>query len=255
MYTTRGLGPLFSLILIYFVLVPVACADSLTISAAASMKDALTDAGHQFEQKTGDPLTFSFLASGPLMKQIEEGAPVDVFISAAIKQMDELRTEKLIDEATERVIAKGELVLIVPVDEKDAPSSFADLADPKYKRIGIGEPKSVPAGDYAMETLRSLHLADAVKDRLQTAANVRQVLTYVERGEVDAGIVYRTDALSSKKVRIVAVAEQSTHKPIEYPAAVIKSSKEHDEAERFLEFLGSAQGKDVLKRYGFLIAD
>jgi molybdate transport system substrate-binding protein len=189
------------------------------------------------------------------MKQIEEGAPVDVFISAANKQMDALRAEKLIDEATERVIGRGELVLIVPADEKDPPASFADLADPKFKRIAIGEPNSVPAGDYAMQTLKSLHVADAVKDRLQTGANVRQVLNYVERGEVDAGIVYRTDALTSKKVRIVAVAEESTHKPIEYPAAVIKSSKEHDEAEKFLEFLSSPAGKDMLGRYGFLSGD
>jgi molybdate transport system substrate-binding protein len=227
----------------------------LNISAAASMKDAITDAGHEFQQKTGDELTFSFLASGALMKQIEEGAPVDVFISAAHKQMDQLQAEKLIDDASERVIAKGELVLIVPADEQDAPTSFADLANPKYKGIAIGEPNSVPAGDYAMQTLRSLHLADAVKDRLQTAASVRQVLDYVERGEVDAGIVYHTDALTSKKVRIVAVAQASTHKPIEYPAAVIKSSKEHDEAQKFLDFLSSQEGRDVLERYGFLNAD
>jgi molybdate transport system substrate-binding protein len=231
---------------------PVFGAD-LAVSAAISMKDGLSDAGHLFEQKTGDHLTFNFLASGPLMKQIEEGAPVDVFISAAHKQMDDLNAANLIDAATERVVAKGELVMIVPADEKDAPISFAELDSPKCKRLAIGEPKSVPAGDYAMQTLRSLNLADKLEDRLVTAANVRQVLDYVERGEVDAGLVYRTDAQSSNgKVRIVAVADESTHQPIEYPGAVIKSSKEHDEALHFLEFLTSTEGEDALTRHGFL---
>ena len=228
---------------------------SLTVSAAISLKDGLTDAGQEFEQKTGDHLSFNFLASGPLMKQIEEGAPVDVFISAAHKQMDELKSANLIDEATERVVAKGQLVLIVPADEKDPPTSFARLTDPKYKRIAIGEPNSVPAGDYAMQTLRSLNLADVLQDRLQTAINVRQVLDYVERGEVDAGIVYRTDALSSRgKARIVATADESTHKPIDYPAAVIKASKEPAEAEKFLEFLVSSDGQGILKNRGFVAA-
>jgi molybdate transport system substrate-binding protein len=231
--------------------VPAPAAD-LTVSAAISMKDGLSDAGHQFEQTTGDRLTFNFLASGPLMKQIEEGAPVDVFVSAAHNQMDELRSQNLIDTTTERVIAKGELVLIVPADEKDPPTSFAELNGPKCLRLAIGEPKSVPAGDYAMQTLHALKLDESLKDKLQTAANVRQVLDYVEQGEVNAGIVYRTDALSSNgKVRIVAVADESTHKPIEYPAAVVKASKEHEEADRFLEFLSSSQGQDVLVRLGF----
>jgi molybdate transport system substrate-binding protein len=249
MYTTRLLRH-FALCVL---LISSARADSLTVSAAISMKDALTDAGHAFEARTGDHLTFNFLASGPLMKQIEEGAPVDVFVSAAHKQMDELKDKALIDPATERIIAKGQLVLIVPADEKDPPTSFAELADPKFKRIAIGEPNSVPAGDYAMQTLRSLNLADVLKDRLQTAINVRQVLDYVERGEVDAGIVYRTDALSSNgKVRIVAVADESTHKPIDYPAAVIKASKAPAEAEKFLEFLASPDGQDILKNRGFV---
>jgi molybdate transport system substrate-binding protein len=235
--------------------ISTARAESLTISAAISMKDALIDAGHAFEAKTGDQLTFNFLASGPLMKQIEEGAPVDIFVSASHKQMDELKAKGLIDPVTERIIAKGELVLIVPVDEKDSPTNFAQLADSKFKRIAIGEPNSVPAGDYAMQTLRSLNLADVLKDRLQTAINVRQVLDYVERGEVDAGIVYRTDALSSGgKVRIVATADESTHKPIDYPAAVIKGSKAPAEAEKFLQYLGSSDGQGILKNHGFVAA-
>ena len=256
MYTTRLPRCAPSVLLIYFILVPPTRAATLTVSAAISMKDGLTDAGQQFEQTTGDHLTFNFLASGPLMKQIEEGAPVDIFFSAAHKQMDQLKSENLIDDSTQRIVARGELVLIVPADAKDPPTSFAELNSPKCKRIAIGEPKSVPAGDYAMQTLKSLNLADVLAPRLQTAANVRQVLDYVERGEVDAGLVYRTDALSSGgKVRIVAVADESTHQPIEYPGAVIKSSKEHEEAQKFLEFLSSTQGEDVLARHGFLSHD
>lgn len=236
-------------------LATLAHADELTISAAISMRDALTDAGNQFERTTGDRLTYNFLASGPLMKQIEEGAPVDLFVSAAHKQMDELRSLHLIDDLAEAVIARGELVLIVPGDAKDAPSSFAELANPKYQRIAIGEPKSVPAGEYAMQTLQSLGLADELKDRLITGASVRQVLAYVEAGEVSAGLVYRTDALGSGgQVRIVAVADEASHHPIEYPAAVIKASKEAAEAGRFLDFLLSAEGQEILTKHGFLRA-
>jgi molybdate transport system substrate-binding protein len=248
MITTRMLS---CLLLNLLIAAPVLAAD-LTISAAISMKDGLSDAGKIFEQKTGDRLTFNFLASGPLMKQIEEGAPVDIFVSAAHKQMDELKSQNLIDEPTEKIIARGQLVLIVPADEKDPPTSFAELNTPKCKRLAIGEPKSVPAGDYAMQTLQAMKLAEPLADRLKTAANVRQVLDYVEQGEVDAGLVYRTDALSAgDKVHIVAVADESTHQPIEYPAAVIKASKQHDEAAKFLEFLTSREGQFALERHGF----
>jgi molybdate transport system substrate-binding protein len=249
--TLRRIGPLFSIGAVLW-LQPVLGA-TLTISAASSMTDAMNDAGHQFERKSGDHLVFNFLASGPLAKQIEEGAPIDLFISAADKQMEELKRAHLIDPATERVVARGEMVLIVPAGAKDPPTSFAELAGPRCKRLAIGAPKSVPAGDYAMQTLKSLHLAQALESRLVMAVNVRQVLDYVERGEVDAGLVYRTDALISKgKVKIVATADESTHQPIEYPAAVVKSSRNSAEAEGFLDFLGSSQGRDTLARYGFL---
>jgi molybdate transport system substrate-binding protein len=256
MNTTRRLRFASPVFVACFLLAHSTCGADLTISAAISMKDALTNAGHLFEQKTGDHLTYNFLASGPLMKQIEEGAPVDVFVSAAHKQMDQLKTENLIDNSTERVIAKGELVLIVPSDENDPPTTFAELYSPKCTHLAIGEPKSVPAGEYAMQTLTALHLADALKDRFVIGVNVRQVLDYVERGEVNAGLVYRTDALSSNgRVRIIAVADESTHKPIEYPAAVIKASKEHDEAVKFLNFLSLPDGETALKQHGFLAAE
>jgi molybdate transport system substrate-binding protein len=243
-------------LLLCLLLAAPAFAADLTISAAISMKDGLSDAGKIFEQKSGDHLTFNFLASGPLMKQIEEGAPVDVFVSAAHKQMDELKSQKLIDDSTEKVIARGQLVLIVPADEKNPPTSFAELSSSKCKRLAIGEPKSVPAGDYAIQTLQAMKLAESLADKLETAANVRQVLDYVEKGEVDAGLVYRTDALSAgDKVRIVAVADESTHQPIEYPAAVIKASKQHDEAAKFLDFLASSEGQAALERRGFSRAD
>ena len=244
-------------LLIAAVFLPVrqSVAADITVSAAISLKEALADAGRAFEKKTGDHVSFNFLASGPLMKQIENGAPVDVFVSAAHKQLDDLKKENLIDRATERVVAKNQLVLVVPSGAINSPGKFEDLSDARFQRIAIGEPRSVPAGDYAMQTLAALKLTDALKDRLKMGANVRQVLDYVERGEVDAGIVYRTDALiSGGKVRIVATADESTHQPIEYPGAVIAASKQHDDALHFLEFLHSTDGTEILTRYGFASA-
>jgi molybdate transport system substrate-binding protein len=254
MDTTRRLR---LLCLVFALLIaPAAYGANLTASAAISLKDALTDAGKRFEQKTGDQLSFNFLSSGALARQIERGAPADLFISAARKQIDELSDKHLIDPATIQVIARGQLVLIAPADEKNPPVSFTDLADPRFARIAIGEPATVPAGDYAMQTLRALKLDGLLAPRLQTAANVRQVLQYVERGEVDAGIVYRSDALAGgDRIRIVAVADPSTHQPIEYPGAVIAESASPAEARRFLDFLRSADEQDALVRLGFDRAD
>jgi molybdate transport system substrate-binding protein len=167
--------------------------------------------------------------------------------------VDALDKEGLIDAASRRVIAGNELVLIAPTDSRTV-GGFSDLADPKVKRIAIGEPKTVPAGQYAVQTLQSLKLHDTLKGRLIYGANVRQVLYYVERGEVDAGLVYATDAkLSGDKVRIVATADPKLHDPIEYPAVILKEAKERKSAERFLDHLSSRKAQAIFRDAGFSI--
>jgi molybdate transport system substrate-binding protein len=186
------------------------------------------------------------------MTQIQSGAPIDAFIAAADKQVDDLAKAGLLDEATRRIVAGNALVLIVPPDAKDAPNAFEKLADSNVARLAIGEPKTVPAGRYAQQVLRSLKLIDKLSDRLVYGANVRQVLDYVIRGEVSAGIVYQTDAIEAgDKVKVVATADAKWHDRIVYPAVVIKASAGHDAAKRFLDYLATDQAKAILQSRGF----
>src|SRR4051812_43756680 len=182
-----------------------ATADSITVAAAISLKDALTDIAQSYKSDTGETVQFTFASSGQLMAQIKNGAPIDAFISAAQSQVDDLAKANAIDDKTRRTIAGNALVLIVPaVAKSPPPASFKDLADPRHKRIALGEPRTVPAGEYAAQPLAALKLTDTVKPRAVYGSNVRQVLDYVERGEVAAGIVYATDALAAgDKVRVV----------------------------------------------------
>jgi molybdate transport system substrate-binding protein len=229
-------------------------AETIHVSAAISLREAVTDAAKSFEAETGDHVDFTFGASGQLAAQITNGANVDAFISAAEKQVGDLTRAGLVVDGSRRVVAGNSLVLVVPADAGDsAPSGFEHLADAGTKRLAVGEPKTVPAGDYAMQTLRSLHIADALNGRLVYGANVRQVLDYVERGEVSAGLVYATDAKEAgDKVHVVATAEKSTHEPIIYPAVILKSSSHADVADRFFKYLTSSEkGRAALSGRGF----
>jgi molybdate transport system substrate-binding protein len=229
-----------------------AWADEIKVSVAISLRETVTDLARAYKAGGGDDVSFTFGASGQLVAQIREGADVDAFISAEGKQVDDLTKAGLAVTETQRDVVGNTLVLVVPAAEKDAPASFAALADANCKKVAIGDPKSVPAGDYAMQTLKSLGIADKVSDRLVYGANVRQVLTYVERGEVPAGLVYATDArASSHKVKVVAVADERTHEPIIYRAVVIKASKKQQAALKFLDFLNSTAARKVFKEKGF----
>jgi molybdate transport system substrate-binding protein len=233
-----------------------AAAPTVRISAAISLKDALEEISKQYETDTGVKVELNLGASGQLMAQIREGAPIDLFISAAQKQVDDLSHSGLIDESSRTIVAKNSLVLIVPIDQKDAVKSFAELSEASVKRIAIGQPRTVPAGEYAMQVLKTLEIDQAVKDRLVFGANVRQVLDYVARGEVEAGIVYKTDALqAAKEVRVVATAKDEDHKPIEYPATIIKGSAHAREAEKFLKYLSGKEAKKSLVDHGFALPD
>jgi molybdate transport system substrate-binding protein len=226
----------------------------LLVSAAASLKDALEEIKPLYQQsKPNVNINFNFGASGALQQQIEQGAPVDVFISAAKRQVDALEQKRLLVPGTRSIIAKNRLVLVVPKNVTGI-TSFFNLKDAKIKRIAIGEPRSVPAGQYAEQVLKKLNILPQVKQRLVYANNVRQVLASVESGNADAGLVYATDAKISDKVKIVVAADEKYHSPIIYPIAVVKSSKNVDAAKEFAQYLSnSSQAKAVLRKYGFIL--
>jgi len=229
-------------------------AESVTVAAAISLKNALSEIAAQYKTDTGDTVDFAFGSSGQLLAQIKNGAPIDAFVSAAPAQIEALDKANLIDPDTRRTIATNTLVLIVPAAAPAPPRSFEDLTGRRFKRIAIGQPKTVPAGEYARQTLEALKLADALKDRLVYGSNVRQVLDYVARGEVDAGVVYSTDARQGgDKVKVVASADASTHDPILYPAAVVRASSKQAAAKRFLDYLAAEKALAILKSHGFTI--
>lgn len=227
---------------------------TLTISAAISLREVVGEIGTGFQHRTSVAVVANFGASGVLATQIAEGAPVDCFLSAGTREMDQLQKQGLIDPATRRDICRNEVVLIVPTDAAFVPASFAELTDPRIGRISIGQPTTVPAGEYAMEVLKHLNIADAIASRLVFAQNVRQVLTYVTRDEVDAGIVYSTDAIEAgDSVRVAARADASMHRPIIYPAAVVRTSAHPHLARQFLDYLQTSDARQVLLRHGFLV--
>ncbi len=234
---------------------------SITVSAAISLKDALDELGPIFQVQqhrknggNGTAVTYNYGGSGTLARQIEQGAPVDVFFSAAEKQMDELAAQNLIVADTRRDLVGNALVLITPT-QSTALNSFQDLTGSAVKTIALGEAGTVPAGMYARQTLEHLGLFAAVEKKAVYAKDVRAVLTYVETGNADAGLVYQTDANASQKVRVVAVAPSDSHDPILYPAAVLRDSKDKSAARAFLEFLQGPDARAVFQKYGFTSAE
>ncbi len=227
----------------------------LNVSAAASMKDALGEIQKLYAAKKPNVnITFNLAASGALQKQIEQGAPADLFISAAAKQMDELEAKNLIKKESRKNLVENSLVIIVPKDSKANLTKYEDLAQTSVKKVSIGETETVPAGQYAQEVLKKLNLWDAVKEKAVMAKDVRTVLTYVETGNVDAGIVYGTDAAISDKVKTVTAAPIGSHKPIVYPVAVLSGAKQPQAAEEFLTFLNGPEAKAVFEKYGFTMS-
>lgn len=224
----------------------------LTVFAAASMADVLTEIGQAFEAKTGVHVRFSFAASSALARQVESGAPADVFVSADIDWMDYLEQRSLIDKATRRDVAGNRLVLIAPqdsrVDLKIAPG-FELLRALGAGRLATGDPASVPVGRYARDALMSLGVWQQVESRLVPAENVRVALAYVSRGEVPLGIVYQTDALIDAKVKVIDVFPENTHPAIVYPAAATARAK--PEAASFVAYLGDDDARALFSKYGF----
>jgi molybdate transport system substrate-binding protein len=235
---------------------------SITVSAAISLKDALDELGPIFQLQqhrknggNGTAVTYNYGGSGTLARQIEQGAPVDVFFSAAEKQMDELATQSLIDADSRRDLVGNALVLIAPAQAATNLHSFQDLTGPAVKNIALGETSTVPAGMYAQQTLEHLGLFAALQKKVVYAKDVRAVLTYVETGNADAGLVYQTDANTSKKIRVIAIAPPDSHDPILYPVAVLRDSKNKPAARAFVEFLQGPDARAVFQKYGFTSAE
>jgi molybdate transport system substrate-binding protein len=232
---------------------PVVRAQEVTLSVAISLKDAIEELGRGFTAAhPGVTLRYNFGASGDLQKQIEAGAPVDVFLSAAQRQMDELEKKSLIVVATRRAFARNALTVVKPADSRVDIGKAVDLLEAAVGKIAIGNPRSVPAGQYAEESLRALGLWDRLQPKLVFAENVRQVLDYVARGEVEAGFVYATDAATrARGVKEAFRPPDDTYRPVIYPGAVVAASKQPALGRAFLERLESHQGRTVLGRFGF----
>lgn len=224
----------------------------LNISAAVSLKDALNEIGKKYQDSHPDvKLVYNLGASGSLQKQIEQGAPADIFISAAPKQMNDLEAQNLINKNTRKNLVENKLVIITPKESQLAVSKYEDLVNDNVKKIAIGETGSVPAGQYAQEVLKNLSIWDKIQDKIVFAKDVRTVLAYVETGNVDAGIVYQTDAAISQKVAIRATAPEGSHQPIIYPAAIVSATKQTKAAEDFLTYLFGKEAAQILEKYGY----
>jgi molybdate transport system substrate-binding protein len=223
----------------------------ILVAAAASLQKSLTEIAEKYRNANPtSQVILSFGGSGALQSQIENGAPVDVFLSAAEAQMDALERRGLLMDGTRRALLTNALVLIAPIDSR-IPTDLQGLASPAIRHIAIGEPNSVPAGRYALQTLNFLRLEESVKNRLILAKDVRQVLTYVETGEAEAGFVYRTDSQTSKSVRVVAEAPANAHDPVIVSGAVLADSQHADTARKFLEFLSGPEAAETFHKAGF----
>jgi len=225
----------------------------ITVAAAISLKDAFLSMAQLYRERTGDSVNFSFGASGELMRQIEAGAPVDVFASAGQREMDDLVSKALVEPGTRADFARNSLVVVAPARSTLTLNAVGELAQLAIKRISIGNPKTVPAGMYAQQMLIHARLWQRLQPRLIFAENVRQVLDYVERGEVSAGIVYSTDVgIAHGSVRVAARAPDGSYGPILYPIAAIKGRPHQRAAWDFVRFVLGADGQRVLKKFGFL---
>lgn len=223
----------------------------LMISAAVSLTDALEEIRGIYEEEHNVKLTYNLEGSGSLAQKIQQGAPVDVFISASQDWMDTLEEESLIDESTREDITGNKLVLITGKDSDINITSIDDIQVDDITQLSIGNPESVPAGKYTEQVLQHLNLWEALESKIVIGKDVLQVLTYVETGNVDIGFVYESDALSSDEIKILAMAEDGTHDPVIYPGAVLKDTKHEKEAADFLTFMTSDVAQEILVKHGF----
>lgn len=226
-------------------------AAEISVFAAASLTESLTELAASYEKAGGAHIVLNFGASSTLSRQIREGAPADLFLSADEAQMEALAKRHLLRAGSRRSVLSNSLVVVVPDDSELKIAKTTDLASPHIRALALAEPQSVPVGVYAKEVLRRQGLWSKVIDRVVPTENVRGVLSAVESGNVDAGIVYRTDARISKRVRIAYEIPAAETPAIVYPFAVLAEAADVTQAERFLDYLVSEEGLTVFRRFGF----
>lgn len=248
MKTTR----FFSALLLSVLVAGAARSAELTVHAAASLSDVMKEIATLYAQASTDTLQFNFGASGALARQVKEGAPGDVFISADELRVDQLEKAGLLLDGTRRTIVANALVVIVAAEGGPAVPDLTALSSPAVRRIAIGEPATVPVGTYTKEHLQKLGLWKGVIDKLVPVDNVRAVLASVESGNAEAGFVYKTDALISRKVKIAVEVPVAEGPRITYPVAVLQESKHPDNAKAFVVFLASPAAQAVFAKFGFL---
>ncbi|HTA17517.1 MAG TPA: molybdate ABC transporter substrate-binding protein [bacterium] len=252
--TTRSkLGRAFALGMASLLVAGRLCAGSILVFAAASMTDSLKVAGAAYGKKTGEKVEFNFAASNLLAVQIAQGAPADLFLSADDKQMDLLAGKGLIDKASRRELLSNTLVAVGLVGSPVSVSGPAGLLSKQVTRLALADTRAVPAGVYAKKYLESRGLWDALAAKVLPTANVRGTLQAVVSGNADVAMVYKTDALISKKVHILFEVPAKEGPRIEYPIAVVAASAHAADARAFLRYLASKQGRDLFRSYGFLI--
>lgn len=226
----------------------------INVQAAISLKKALETIQKQYQKNhPGVAINYNFGASGTLQKQIEEGVPADMFISAGQSQMDQLVNKGLAKKDTMVSLVGNKLVLVTNRTNSAPVSNLSDLKSISGS-IALGIPETVPAGKYAKDSLQYLKIWDAVKNKLIYGNDVQQVLTYVASGNADYGLVYQTDAQTSNKVKVVAIAPANSHKPIIYPAALLKNASNSKAAQDFLQYLKSKEAQKVFQKFGFTAA-
>ncbi|MEK5090008.1 molybdate ABC transporter substrate-binding protein [Paenibacillus sp. FSL M8-0228] len=226
----------------------------LTISAAASLTDALNEIKTGYEREHPNvKLNFNFGASGALQRQIEQGAPADVFISASTSSMKALEGKALVKKSS--TLLANDLVLVVPAKDGVALKKLDDLKGQDIKTVAIGIPDSVPAGKYAQEALTNQKLWSELEPKLVQAKDVRQVLQYVATGNADAGFVYKTDALSTKDTRIALTVDSKLHSPITYPLGLVAATSHEEDARQFYDYLQTEPALQVMEKYGFRKAE
>lgn len=231
-------------------LTAAAASRNIVISAAASMTDVMQALGADFSTAhPGITTTFNLGGSGDLLAQISQGAPVDIFVSANLRHMDQAQEKGLVEPASRGIFAGNTLVLAQPAGSRLTLTGLADLTKVQVERIGIGKPESVPAGQYAREALVAAGIWAAVEEKLIFGSSVRQVLDYLRRGEVDCGLVYATDVIKAKdRVRIVAELQGSR---VLYPAGLVRAGHDREAAQMFLDYLATGAARAIIQEHGF----
>ncbi|MGC9943001.1 MAG: molybdate ABC transporter substrate-binding protein [Verrucomicrobiota bacterium] len=249
----KGKIQFFTLWVVLFTLSLSLRAAEVTVFAAVSLTDSLKQVARAYEIQSGDKIVFNFGGSSTLARQIEEGAPADIFFSADEAKMNGLANQGLIDNSTRKSLLGNSLVVVVAADSTLQINSAADLTNTAVHQIALADPKAVPAGVYAREWLQKFQLWADIEPKVVPTENVRAALAAVESGNVEAGVVYKTDADISKKVKIAYEVPLGDAPDISYPIALVKEASQPEAAKRFLRYLDSDDSRMVFEKFGFIV--